>query len=63
MFSFIKKFFTIIQKDIEMEIIIGKHAGFCDVAQRAITNSIESAKKEKIFYLGEIVHNENLNCL
>ncbi len=46
-----------------MEIIIGKHAGFCDVAQRAITNSIESAKKEKIFCLGEIVHNENLNCL
>ena len=43
-----------------MEIIIGKYAGFCYGANRAVMSSIESAKKEKVYCLGEIVHNHNV---
>ena len=43
-----------------MEIIIGKNAGFCFGAKRAVVNSIDSAKKEKVCCLGEIIHNQNV---
>lgn len=43
-----------------MEIIIGKNAGFCYGVERAVNKTIEEAKKDKVFCLGEIVHNQNV---
>lgn len=44
-----------------MEIIIGKTAGFCYGVKNAIEKSIEALKKdEKIYCLGEIVHNSKV---
>ena len=47
---------------VNMEIIIGKTAGFCYGVKRAVEgciNEIENAK-EKIYCLGEIVHNKQV---
>ncbi len=43
-----------------MEIIIGKNAGFCIIAQRVIDKLLEKAKNGTIYCLGEIVHNRNV---
>ena len=43
-----------------MEIIIGKNAGLCIIAQRAIDKLLEKAKNGTIYCLGEIVHNRNV---
>lgn len=43
-----------------MEIIIAKHAGFCGGVDFAITQAKELLKKEPIYCLGEIVHNEQV---
>lgn len=42
-----------------MEVIIGKTAGFCGGVRNAVTKAKEAAIKEKkLYYLGELVHNE-----
>ena len=43
-----------------MEIIIGEHAGFCYGVKRAVEQAMDFAKNEKIYCLGEIVHNQNV---
>lgn len=46
-----------------MEIIIGKNAGFCYGVKRAVEGSIkqiENNKSEKIYCLGELVHNKQV---
>jgi len=44
-----------------MEIIIGKTAGFCFGVERAVKGAIELAEKnEKIYCLGELVHNSQV---
>lgn len=43
-----------------MEIIIGKNAGLCSVAQRAIDKLLEETKNGNVYCLGEIVHNRNV---
>lgn len=45
-----------------MEIIIGKTAGFCYGVKTAVNGAIQEAKnsKEKIYCLGEIVHNKQV---
>lgn len=43
-----------------MEIIVGKNAGICLVAQKAIDRMLEEAKKDSVYCIGEIVHNRNV---
>ena len=44
-----------------MEIIVGKTAGFCYGVKRAVDGAKKELKKnEKIFGLGEIVHNKDV---
>lgn len=46
-----------------MEIIVGKTAGFCYGVKRAVDGSIkqiEESKNEKIYCLGELVHNKQV---
>ena len=43
-----------------MEIIIGKNAGLCYIAQKTIDKALEEAKKGTVYCLGEIVHNRNV---
>lgn len=44
-----------------MEIILGKTAGFCYGVKRAVEGAKEEAKiREKVYCLGEIVHNKNV---
>lgn len=46
-----------------MEIIIGKTAGFCYGVKRAVNGSIEelkNSKNQKIYCLGELVHNKEV---
>ena len=43
-----------------MEIIIGKNAGFCYGVQRAVNKALEEVKTNKIYCLGQIVHNQNV---
>lgn len=43
-----------------MEIVVGKNAGFCYGVERAVNGAKEVLKKEKVFGLGEIVHNKDV---
>ena len=44
-----------------MEIIIGKNAGFCFGVKNAVDNTIEELNKgEKVYCLGELVHNKQV---
>ena len=44
-----------------MEIIVGKTAGFCYGVKRAVDGAKEEASKsEKVYCLGEIVHNKQV---
>ena len=43
-----------------MEIIVGKTAGFCYGVKRAIDGVKEESKNNKLFCLGEIVHNRQV---
>ena len=45
-----------------MEVIVGKSAGFCYGVKRAVDKSLEDTKniKEKLYCLGEIVHNKQV---
>ena len=43
-----------------MEIIIGKNAGLCSIAQRAVDKLLEETKNGSVYCLGEIVHNRNV---
>ena len=45
-----------------MEIIVGKTAGFCYGVKRAVEGATEeiTKAKEKIYCLGEIVHNKQV---
>ncbi|MGN1301264.1 MAG: 4-hydroxy-3-methylbut-2-enyl diphosphate reductase, partial [Clostridia bacterium] len=44
-----------------MEIIIGKTAGFCFGVKNAVDNTIEELNKgEKVYCLGELVHNKQV---
>ena len=40
-----------------MEIVIGKTAGFCAGVNYAVKMAEENIKNEKIYCLGELVHN------
>lgn len=45
-------------KELNMKIILGKYAGFCYGVRNAVLNTEnELRKSEKIFCLGELVHN------
>ena len=44
-----------------VEIILGKNAGFCYGVERAVNNAKEEISKQKeVYCLGEIVHNKNV---
>ena len=43
-----------------MEIIVGKTAGFCYGVKRAIDGVKEESKNNKLFCIGEIVHNRQV---
>lgn len=45
-----------------MEIILGKTSGFCHGVKNAVDKSIDELKqsKEKVYCLGELVHNKNV---
>ena len=43
-----------------MEIIIGKTSGFCNGVSYTVKTTEEAIKNEKIYCLGEIVHNERV---
>ena len=46
---------------IKLEVILGKTAGFCYGVKRAVTGAEDELKNgEKIYCLGEIVHNNNV---
>ena len=40
-----------------MEIIVGKTAGFCFGVENAVSKAKEALQKEKVYCLGELVHN------
>ena len=41
-----------------MEIIVGKYAGFCNGAKNAVNKTIDLLDKNRVYSIGEIVHNE-----
>ena len=43
-----------------MEIIIGKTSGFCKGVEHTITEANKVLENEKVYCLGEIVHNERV---
>ena len=47
--------------DFNMEVIVGKTAGFCFGVKNAVTKAINEAEKAKqIYCLGELVHNKQV---
>ena len=52
------------REEINMEIIVGKTAGFCFGVKRAVEGSLEQVNKDnkniKIYCLGELVHNKQV---
>lgn len=43
-----------------MEIIIGKYAGFCNGAKNAVIKTNEALNKDKLYSIGDIIHNEEV---
>ena len=43
-----------------MKIVIGKTSGFCNGVENTIKRAEDALSKEKIYCLGEIVHNERV---
>ena len=41
-----------------MELIVGKYSGFCNGVKNTVNKTIDELKKQKLYSLGEIVHNE-----
>jgi 4-hydroxy-3-methylbut-2-enyl diphosphate reductase len=43
-----------------MEIIVGKFAGFCNGAKNAVIKTNEALNKDKLYSIGELIHNEEV---
>ena len=54
-------YFFVFKKGIKMEVVLGKKAGFCFGVDNAIKKTEELlSKKDKIYCLGELVHNKQV---
>ena len=43
-----------------MQILVGKHSGFCFGVQRAVRLAEEAAKNGAVYTYGNIIHNEDV---